>query len=68
MFQCETTCTANDSGAVSMNNDLNIATTFQFVQATPHECAPAVEAPAPFAVTVGAVNSIIITPAVLREA
>jgi hypothetical protein len=31
---------------------LNIGSNFQFVQATPHE-APAVEAPAPFAVTVG---------------
>jgi len=31
--------------------------TSEFVQATPHECAPAVEAPAPFAVTVGAINS-----------
>jgi hypothetical protein len=51
-----------------MNNDLNIATNFQFVASSRDECAPAVEAPAPFAVTVGAVNSIIITPAVLREA
>jgi hypothetical protein len=39
----------------------------EFVQATPHECAPAVEAPAPFAVTAGARISISI-PDIARRA
>lgn len=42
--------------AVVLTDNLNIANSSQFVL-TPHGCAPAVEAPAPFAVTVGADNS-----------
>jgi hypothetical protein len=51
-----------------MNNNLNIGSNSNSSETSPDECAPAVEAPALFAVTVGARISIIITPVVLREA
>jgi hypothetical protein len=51
-----------------MNSNRNIESNSNSSVSMASDEAPAVEAPAPFAVTVGAVNSIIITPAVLREA
>jgi len=53
---CTRACKVFNFEHVNTTATLSHIINSEFVQ-TPHECAPAVEAPAPFAVTVGAINS-----------